>query len=129
MGEPSLAVENWVATGRTILVVEDEILIRMVLADELRVAGYRVLEALNADEALAILRGGAHIDLLFTDVQMPGSMNGHALARVTKSEFPEIKIVVGSAQALNAVSDVADAIFEKPYDLSALTAEINTLLA
>ncbi len=129
MGEPSTAVENWVATGPAILVVEDEILIRIMLAEELRAAGYRVLETINADEALAILRSGAHIDLALTDVQMPGSMNGHALACVIRPEFPEIKIVIASAHVLTTASGVADAIFLKPYDFNALTAAIKTFLA
>jgi CheY-like chemotaxis protein len=88
VAEPSMGIGNRVTTDPTILVVEDEILIRMWLADELREAGYRVIETISADEALAVLRGGTYVDLTLTDVQMPGSMDGHALAHAIRSEFP-----------------------------------------
>ncbi len=107
MSEPLIEIENCVVSAPAIMVVEDEILIRMPLADELRAAGYRIIETIS-------LRGGAYVDLVLTDVQMSGSMNGDALARVIRSEFPSIKIVVASAHAANS-EDVADATFLKPY--------------
>ena len=65
-----------------VLIVEDDVLIRVLLADELRDAGLRVIEAANADEALSIFEAGAQVDLLFTDVQMPGSIDGVELGQV-----------------------------------------------
>jgi two-component system, response regulator PdtaR len=127
MADPSVATESWIARGPTILVVEDEIIIRVLLADELRAAGYRVVETICADEALTILRGGIHIDLVLTDVQMPGSLNGYGLARVIRSEFPDTKIIIASAHAANDTS-LADATFLKPYDFDVLVSLINSLL-
>ncbi len=128
MGEPSIEIDKRVAASPTILVVEDEVLVRLALADELREAGCRVVETICADEALTILRGGAYFDLVLTDVQMPGSLDGYGLARVIRSEFPDIKIVVASAHAAND-TDVADATFLKPYDFDTLVASIKNLLA
>jgi CheY-like chemotaxis protein len=75
-----------------VLVVEDEVLVRMMFTDQLREAGYRVLEASDADKALDLLRHDAlNIGVVISDVDMPGSMNGTELARVIRSERPLIK--------------------------------------
>ena len=81
---------------RTILVVEDEVIIRLLVCDVLREAGLRVVEAANADEALAYVRSDRRVELVFTDVKMPGSMDGTALARQLREEFPHIKVVMTS---------------------------------
>jgi DNA-binding response OmpR family regulator len=67
----------------TVLLVEDELLIRIMLADELRAHGFNVLEAQDAEEALAFLQSQVPIGLVVADVQLPGSMNGMALARLS----------------------------------------------
>ncbi len=72
----------------TVLLVEDEVLIRLMVAEELRSQGLQVLEASNADEALAILESSLPVDLLFTDVRMPGRMDGVALAKLAQARFP-----------------------------------------
>ena len=82
-----------------VLIVEDDVLIRVLLADELRDAGLRVIEAANADEALSIFEAGAQVDLLFTDVQMPGSMDGVELARRIKTIHPALPIILTSGNA------------------------------
>jgi CheY-like chemotaxis protein len=80
-----------------ILVAEDEVLTRMVLAEELRDAGYTVFEASNADEAMAFLKTGSQIDLVFCDIQMPGSMDGLELARRLRVEYASLPVILSSA--------------------------------
>ncbi len=117
------------AGSRRVLLVEDEILIRIVLAEELRSLGFIVSEAANADEALTIIRSGIPIDLVLTDVEMPGSITGHDLARLVRSERPHTKIVVASGHAIPAArSPVADAVFSKPVDYDTLIQTIHDLI-
>ena len=79
-----------------ILIVEDEVLIRSLLADELREAGLAVIEAGRANEALSYLESVGPVDLVFTDVQMPGSLNGQELARHLRNVFPLIPVILTS---------------------------------
>ena len=112
----------------TILIVEDEVLIRLLAADELRARGFGVLEASNADEAIAVLQSGASIDLVFTDVRMPGSMDGFALAQFIHARRPELKLIITSG-ALSSSPESDDVFIRKPYDLSLVVTRINDLLA
>lgn len=82
----------------TILMVEDDVLTRVAVSDELRDHGYSVIEAANADEALAVLHGPTRIDLLLTDMKMPGSIDGCGLARHVRAELPFVKVVMVSGQ-------------------------------
>jgi len=83
----------------TILFVEDELLIRMDMAEFLRQSGYRVSEAANAAEALDVLSSKLAIDLVITDVKMPGGMDGFALADWIQSNRPGVEIILASADA------------------------------
>jgi two-component system, response regulator PdtaR len=113
----------------TILVVEDEILIRLMTAEALREAGFGVVEAGTADEALAILKKNAPVDLVFADVRMPGTMDGIALAGLLRKTRPDLKIVFASGYAPDWPSpNLADAFFGKPYDLVRAVKQIKTLL-
>src|SRR5437588_12045320 len=87
-----------VAVTETVLVVEDEVLIRMVIAQYLRDCGYRVIEAASADEAVVVLRQAElRIDVVLSDVEMPGSMDGFALARWVRQNREGIAVIlVGS---------------------------------
>jgi two-component sensor histidine kinase/CheY-like chemotaxis protein len=91
-----------VATGSTgvpnVLVVEDEMVLRMRAVDIVEDAGFIPVEAVNADEAIAILESRSDIDLLFTDIQMPGSMDGLKLAHAVHARWPSIKIILVSGQ-------------------------------
>jgi two-component sensor histidine kinase/CheY-like chemotaxis protein len=91
-----------VATGSTgvpnVLVVEDEMVLRMRAVDIVEDAGFTPVEAVNADEAIAILESRSDIDLLFTDIQMPGSMDGLKLAHAVHARWPSIKIILVSGQ-------------------------------
>jgi CheY-like chemotaxis protein len=124
--EPSPRCESKVRD--IILVVEDEVLVRMVVADELRNAGYTVIEASNAHEAVDLLRNSADVRLIFSDVRMPGTMDGVGLARIVRSEFPMIKIVLTSANLTCRDWAEHDGFFPKPYDATEIVNRIETLL-
>src|SRR5262245_15295032 len=112
----------------TVLVVEDEPLIRMMIAGRLREAGCGVIEATGADEAIAVLRSGADVQVVLSDIRMPGSLDGIGLAKFVKSERPELKVVLASGHlpALNATEH--DGFFAKPYDAERVIAHIRTLV-
>jgi two-component system, response regulator PdtaR len=114
------------AEPKAILVVEDEILIRLCLVDDLIRAGFRVLQASDADEALMILRTSEPVDLLLTDVWMPGSMDGLQLAAMARSMRPQLKIAILSGHALVPPPE-ADVLFGKPYLTDRLVAGIQKL--
>jgi CheY-like chemotaxis protein len=101
----------------SVLLVEDEALIRSLLAEELRNRGLSVVEASDADEAWAYLQAGGHVDLVFSDVTMPGMMNGIELVRRVKAQYPQVKTIVTSGYAgpVN-ISDVG-VFLPKPYRL------------
>jgi DNA-binding NtrC family response regulator len=111
-----------------ILVVEDEVLIRMTLAAMLRDEGFTVIEACDADEALVAL-AATSIDLLLTDVRMEGSMDGLDLAVQVRSTMPHLKIVVVSGHlAAVETHGVADAFVPKPYLAENLVERIKAIL-
>lgn len=114
----------------TILVAEDEVLLRVVLADDLRSRGYIVVEAANGDEALALLRAGIGVDVVVTDMRMPGSLDGPALARTVRTEFPLLKLVMVSGQTPDAsVYGYLDAFLSKPFDVDVLEKRVAALLS
>jgi CheY-like chemotaxis protein len=93
----------------TVLLVEDEALVRMLGVDVLEEAGYRVIEAANADVALKVLEADPDaISILVTDVHMPGSMDGEGLARIVDQRWPWIRIIITSGQARLSSEDVPD---------------------
>jgi DNA-binding NtrC family response regulator len=118
----------------TILVVEDEVLIRLVIAEYLRECGYRVIEAAHADEALLVLRRSEiAIDVVFTDVEMPGSMDGFALAQWVRNNRPGMDVILAGSvgRAVQAASELCDAQSNvpKPYDPQNIHDRIRRLLA
>jgi CheY-like chemotaxis protein len=112
----------------TLLVVEDEVLVRLVVADTLREAGYHVLEAANADEAVILLASFPEISLVFTDVQMPGAMDGAGLARFVRSNHPDLTVIVTSGTSSHPREDKTVVFIAKPYHPEALVREVNRLL-
>jgi CheY-like chemotaxis protein len=112
----------------TVLLVEDEVLIRLMVAEELRGRGIQVLEASSADEALSVLESALPIHLLFTDIHLPGAMNGVALANLARTRYPHLKLIITSSQA-PAGGAVADSFIPKPYDLPAVIRQVEALLA
>src|SRR5450755_289159 len=109
---------NQPAAPPKVLVVEDEILLRMRAVDIVEDAGFTPIEAVNADEAVAILESRSDIVLLFTDIQMPGSMDGLGLARSVRDRWPPIKIILVSGQVTpTAIEIPADSrFFGKPLE-------------
>lgn len=111
------------------LVVEDEVLIRLMVADELRKQGLNVVEASDAGEALSVLQSAVPVHLLLTDVQMPGNFDGMALASLVHANFPAIKIIVASGRLPEAsLHGITHAAFSKPYDVTAIVRQVKTLL-
>ncbi len=99
-----------------ILVVEDEVLIRLMIADVLMQAGFQVIQAASADEALKVLHSSVEIDVIVTDVRMPGSLNGLELASRVRTNWPALKIVIVSGECPAALTGVsADALIGKPF--------------
>ena len=105
-------------SGLKVLVVEDEPLVRIDIADSLVDAGFEVIEAANAAEAIAALESYADIRLIFTDIDMPGSMDGLKLASAVRDRWPPVKIIVTSGHR-NLRDDelpIEGRFFSKPYN-------------
>jgi len=113
----------------TILVVEDEILLRMIVTDELRKQDFNVAEAANADEALSIIHSGIPIHLVLTDVKMSGTQDDLSFAGTIRADYPDVKVVVASGHLVeNELVEDVDGFFRKPYDVSNLVRFIKALL-
>jgi CheY-like chemotaxis protein len=100
-----------------VLIVEDESLLRMDAVEVIAAAGFEVLEAGNADEAIEILEARTDVAVVFTDIQMPGSMDGLKLARAIRGRWPPIKIVATSGHANIRELDLPEGgrFLPKPY--------------
>ena len=100
-----------------VLVVEDEFLIRTMVSDALRDAGLAVIEAIDADEAMRVLQSGVAIDLMFSDVRMPGSMDGLALLKTCTELFPDLPVIMTSGHLVpsDAILSGAKRFLPKPY--------------
>jgi len=109
-----------------VMIVEDEVLVRTVVAEALREAGLRVIEAANADEAWSYIQAGAPVDLIFSDIQMPGSIDGIELARKVKGDYSRIGIVLTSADPM--LQSRKHPFIGKPYRLSNVVATIIDML-
>src|ERR1700716_3003153 len=101
-----------------VLIVEDEFLLRMDAVDMIAAAGFEVVEAANADEAIEILESRRDITVVFTDIQMPGSMDGLKLARAVSGRGPPIKIVATSGHVHVTETDLPEGgrFLPKPYN-------------
>jgi CheY-like chemotaxis protein len=114
----------------TVLVVEDEIIIRLMVADALRAQGINVIEASNGDEALRVLQSSLPVRLLLTDIRMPSELDGLALAHAARAARPGLKLIVASSQQVgHEVDGLADAFFAKPFALKAIVQRVRSLLA
>lgn len=112
-----------------VLIVEDEFLLRMDSAEMIEEAGFEVVQAANADEAIAILRVRSDIGVVFTDIQMPGSMDGLKLARFVRDRWPPIKIVATSGRVAVDDGDLPDGgvFLPKPYRSAQVVATLRAL--
>jgi CheY-like chemotaxis protein len=109
-----------------VLVVEDEILIRVLIAEELRAEGFSVIEAATADEALSYFQAGFQVDLVLSDIELPGILNGLDLIRRLRAEAPDLLTVLTSGYSPSFHE--ADAFLQKPYDVKQAVALVVTLL-
>jgi DNA-binding NtrC family response regulator len=113
-----------------VLLVEDEPMIRAIGMDALEDAGYEVIEARDADEAVRILELLGEVHVLFTDVRMPGSMDGLELAKLVHERWPAMKILITSGDTWPRAAQIPDQghFLPKPYRLEALQNEVTSLL-
>ena len=113
-----------------VLVVEDEAMLRVLAADLVEDAGFSAIVAQNADEAISILESRSDIDLLFTDIHMPGSMDGLKLAHAVRNRWPPIKIVIvsGKSKLTNAELPTDSRFLRKPYLAEDIVHELRSLV-
>jgi CheY-like chemotaxis protein len=131
--EPPASAQDLPGGGETVLVVEDDPQVRRLTAHRLGDLGYRVIECADGPGAMAILESAQPIDLLFTDVVMPGGLNGRELAGTARRRRPNLKILLTSGYAEAALADrAADdetfTILTKPYNRRALAERIRSVL-
>lgn len=112
-----------------ILIVEDEFLLRLDSAETIEHAGFEVIQAANADEAIAILTARPDIHVVFTDIQMPGSMDGLKLAQFVRDRWPPIKIIATSGHVVVGDDDLptGSVFLPKPYRGAELVARLREL--
>jgi CheY-like chemotaxis protein len=117
--------------GEAVLIVEDEPLIRMGAISPIEDAGFIVYEAESADEAISLLEQHREIRLIFTDIHMPGSMDGLKLAHYVRGRWPPVKIIVTSGQMKAGGEDMPSGVvfIGKPYRSEDVTQKIAELLA
>jgi two-component system, response regulator PdtaR len=112
-----------------VLVVEDEVLIRLMIADALRAQGLKVIEASDGDEAMCVLQSSLPVHLVLTDIRLPSKTDGLGLARFARAARPNVKLIVASSHCADGdIGAVADAFFAKPYDVRAIVEKVWNLL-
>jgi CheY-like chemotaxis protein len=113
-----------------VLIVEDEFLLRTNAAEFLQDAGFTVYDASNADEAIALLESHADIRAVFTDIHMPGSMDGLKLAHYVRGRWPPVKLILTSGHARPRVEDLpaGSGFFGKPYQLEKIENHLRAVI-
>jgi CheY-like chemotaxis protein len=113
-----------------VLIVEDEYLVRTGTRAAVEMAGFDVLEAGDADEAIGILAARDDVSLIFTDVHMPGSMDGLKLAHFVRDRWPPVKIVATSARVRITASDLPEGgrFLPKPYSAADIASTLHELV-
>ncbi|MGM4964706.1 sensor histidine kinase [Tardiphaga sp. 1201_B9_N1_1] len=113
-----------------VLVVEDEMVLRMRAVDIVEDAGFTAVEATNADQAISVLEARSDISLLFSDIQMPGSMDGLKLAHAVHERWPQIKIILVSGQITPSSDEKPEnsRFFGKPIDSKEMIAELQDMI-
>ena len=113
----------------TVLVVEDEALVRMPIAEYLRDCGFHVLEAANANEAIGLVGSGDRVDVVFSDVRMPGGMDGFGLARWVRAHHPKLPVLLTSGYTTSLSGELTGVkLIEKPYSQSQVLNRIRALI-
>ena len=111
-----------------VLIVEDDQLLRLLTVHIMEQAGFEAVQAENADEAVAILETRSDIAVLFTDIDMPGSMDGVKLAHAVRNRWPPIKIIVVSSRVIDRDLPTDSHFYVKPYHAEKVMSEICSLL-
>lgn len=118
---------------QTVLVVEDEVFVRMVISEYLRSCGYKVIEAANADEALIVLQHvELAVDVVFSDIEMPGTIGGFELAKWLRTHRPEVDVILTGnvPRAAEAASELCESgPLPKPYEPKIAEDRIRQLMA
>ena len=125
-------IENVADQASTILLVEDDALLRVATADHLRQKGYRVVEAGTVVEAAMVLSSGPHVSLVLTDVDLPGAMGGLSLVVWTHTHYPAIPVIVtsGVEAVMPALSSQKAVPFlAKPFDFEVLSTLVADTIA
>ena len=114
-----------------VLIVEDEALVRMTAVDMIEEAGFEVLEATNADEAILLLEARRDITVVFTDIEIPGSMDGLRLAHAVRGRWPPIKIIATSGRYVVRDGDLPSGglFLAKPYTSTQISSALRELTA
>jgi len=119
--------------GETVLVVDDEPTVRMLIGDTLTELGYRTIEAADAASGLQVLESDAKIDLLITDIGLPGGMNGKQMADAARARRPALKVLFITGYAENAT--IANGhlepgmhVMSKPFPIDNLAARIRAII-
>ena len=117
-------------TPPLILVVDDEPLLRLLAREFLEEMGFRVLEAPNAESALSLLEGRTDVDLLFTDVHMPGAIDGMSLARKVGARWPGVHVLMTSGRERPAPAAIpaSGKFMPKPYSPDELLRHVKALI-
>lgn len=113
------------AQPATVLVVEDEVIVRALIAEVLRDHGLMVVETATGEEAWSYLLSGAAVDLVFTDNNLHGSVSGVKLAELVGKHMPEVSVVITSGHI--PASDYAGPFIPKPYDMEAVAQRLNAM--
>jgi CheY-like chemotaxis protein len=112
----------------TVLVVEDEALLRIIVTEELQEAGFEVLEAGDGHSALEILKSRCEVDLLFTDIRMPGDLSGWDVAEEARREHPHLPVIYATGYSEDPLRVVPGGrFFKKPYRASAILEAVRDL--
>jgi CheY-like chemotaxis protein len=117
-------------TPSTILVVEPDILVRMVIASYLRECGYKVIEGVSAADVMTVLGSGQKVDLVFSEVQLPGKVTGFDLATMLRDQYPDVDALLtsGVTRAADKARDLCEeGPLEKPYEPQGVVRRINLL--
>jgi CheY-like chemotaxis protein len=116
--------------GKVILIIEDEYLVRLMIADHLRASGYVVIEVANASEALVVIASQTQIDLVFSDINVPGWLDGEVLANWLSIRRPDIPVILTSGVITPSLENLSDAFrfMPKPYVLANVEKTIQDLL-
>jgi two-component system, response regulator PdtaR len=111
----------------TVLIVEDHVWTRYMAAEYFRGSGYRVIEANSADEAVSVLAYGNQVHIVFSDIQMPGSMDGLALAHWIAQRYPSLPVILTSGHRPDVLPSNCRGFFVKPCSLAEVEREISGL--